>query len=151
MKDIPNYEGIYAATEDGQIWSHRRQKFLTPCGGEGNYQIVMFSVKGKTSTPYVHRLVAMAWLPNPDNLPEINHKNRCRDDNRVENLEWCDRVHNLAHIGRKTVPVYCVELDKTYHSVYSAAKEMNSGARNLLNCVRGKQKTYAGYHWRLAE
>ncbi len=61
------------------------------------YQIVMLMVNGKQKAFYVHRLVAQAFIPNPDNLPEVNHINEDKYDNRVENLEWCTRKYNINY------------------------------------------------------
>ena len=62
---------------------------------KNGYLTIMFSIEGKVYCKYVHRLVADAFIANPNNLPEINHINRNRRDNRVENLEWCDRLYNI--------------------------------------------------------
>lgn len=153
LKDIPGFEGLYAATEDGRIWSYRRKRFMKPCGEEGNYQIVMLSKDNKCKCHYVHRLVALAWIPNPDNLPEINHKDEHRDHNWSSNLEWCTKEYNLNY-GTRSLrirkPVYCIELDKTFPSIYEAAKEFGGHQANLTSCVRQHQHTFAGYHWRYA-
>ena len=153
LRDIPGFEGRYAATEDGRIWSHLRNKFLKSCGDPDDYQIVYLRGKPQKGNYYVHRLVAMAWLPNPDNLPQVNHKDEHKDNNSADNLEWCTSKYNLSYgrcANRRHIPVRCIELDKTYPSMYEAAKAMGGNAPNLHNCVRGKQKTFAGYHWELA-
>ena len=61
------------------------------------YQMVMLMVNGKQKAFYVHRLVAQAFIPNPDNLPEVNHINEDKYDNRVENLEWCTHSYNMKY------------------------------------------------------
>lgn len=97
MKDIPGYEGLYAATEDGQIYSYRRERFMKLSGGNGDYQLVNLTKDKKWKSYYVHRLVALAYLPNPNNLPQINHIDRRRDNNCLSNLEWCSVYDNLKH------------------------------------------------------
>lgn len=151
MKDIPNYEGLYAATKDGRIWSYRRNKFMTPCGYKGNYQQVMLSKKGNYKVFFIHRLVAMAWLPNPNNLPQVNHIDHNRENNHLDNLEWCTSYYNLSHRARPPRPVYCIELDKTFPSGYAASKFMNGNSGNLYAHLRGIYKTFGGYHWRYVE
>jgi hypothetical protein len=103
MKDIPGYEGLYSATTDGQIWSHKSKKFLKPytVGTYKKYLGVKLVKNGKAKSYRVHRLVAMTYLPNPDNLPQINHKDENPQNNCLENLEWCDAMYN-NHYGTRT-------------------------------------------------
>ena len=132
MRDIPGYEGLYAATRDGRIWSYRSKKFLSSSGEENNYQVVCISVNNKITTPYVHRLVAMAWLPNPDGYAEVNHINHKKDDNRVSNLEWCTKNYNLSH--RRTWrkgPVRCIETGVVYKCMHEAARANGIKPSNL--------------------
>ena len=72
MKDIPGYEGEYAATRDGQIWSHKSQIYLKHYINKKGYHLVSLSKNGKAKTCRVHRLVALTWIPNPDNLPQVS-------------------------------------------------------------------------------
>ena len=71
---------------------------------KNGYLTVMFSINGEVSCRYIHRLVADAFIDNPNKLPEVNHINRNKHDNRVENLEWCSRLYNEQHaIGKDIV------------------------------------------------
>lgn len=97
MKDIEGYEGLYAVTEDGKVWSYRNKKFLITGEHYQGYRLTALFWKGKGKTIKTHRLVAMAFIPNPLKLPAINHKNGIKDDNRVENLEWCTNKQNSEH------------------------------------------------------
>lgn len=106
MKDIPGYEGRFAVTLDGRVWSH--PKPLTGvCAGKGSkcgrwlrsansrgYRVVGL---GKCDQQAVHRLVALTYLPKVLGRSQINHKNGKKSDNRVENLEWCTQAENNAH------------------------------------------------------
>lgn len=93
LRDIPDLGGLYQACPTGRIWSTRSRKYLKPWITEnGYYQVV---VRGKGLR--VHRLVALAYIPNPAGKPFINHKNGVKTDNRVENLEWCTRQENAQH------------------------------------------------------
>lgn len=151
LRDIPGFEGRYAATSCGKIWSYKYKKFLQPCGEENNYQIVMLWDNGKGRCFYVHRLVAMAWLPNPDNLPEVNHIDEHKDNNRLSNLEWCTKEYNLNYGGRSMrikKPVRCIETGEVYNSIYLASKASGGAQPNLSTHLKwGTPKTVAGYHW----
>lgn len=95
MKDIKGYEGLYAVTEDGQVWSYRSQKFLKPYNKSNHGYEKVNLYKDKVSTTYcVHRLVAETYLPNPNNYPCINHKDENKLNNHANNLEWCTYKYN---------------------------------------------------------
>lgn len=94
MKDIENYEGLYAITEDGKLWSYRRKKFLRIQDNGIGYKICTLYKNGKATMYYIHRIVAQAFIPNPNNWPQINHKDENPANNRVENLEWCTQEYN---------------------------------------------------------
>ena len=112
LKFIPEYEGQYSISEDGKVWAHPRYKrnslntgyvtkgkWLKLIPDFDGYSCVTLKNKdlGLKGCFKVHRLVGRAFIPNPLNLPEINHKNKDRADNRVENLEWVDRQQNIDH------------------------------------------------------
>lgn len=103
LKEIPGYEGLYAADEDGNIWSlkhtsSRRRGKLKPYVNTGGYlRVNLYDAEGKVKKKYVHRLVAEAFLPNPNGLPVVNHKDANPANNKVANLEWCSQKQNLKH------------------------------------------------------
>ena len=98
MKDIVGYEGIYAVTSCGRVWSYRRNIFMKTYQTPEGYEIVWLCVNGKSKGYNVHRLVAQAYIDNPDNLPQINHKDEVPYHNWVNNLEWCTQYYN-NHYG----------------------------------------------------
>ena len=105
MKDIEGYENLYAVSESGEIWSYKSRLFLAPYIGSTLYPIVQLWKGGKPKRYKVHRLVAKAFIPNPRDLPEVNHKNANHADARVENLEWTDRRGNIDHaLANKLYP-----------------------------------------------
>jgi hypothetical protein len=112
MKDIKGFEGIYSVTEDGKIWAHERLT-KTPNGGvrhDGGKWLNQTQAtkktkhlraylwkEGKAFPILVHRAVAIAYIPNPENLPHINHIDCNPENNCISNLEWCDAVMNGKH------------------------------------------------------
>ena len=90
----------YFVDELGNVYSKRKFSKLTKLKQYTNddvYKKVWLYISGKKKMEFVHRLVAKAFVPNPSNLPMINHKNSIRDDNRVDNLEWCDGLYNQRY------------------------------------------------------
>lgn len=111
-KDIKGFEGLYAVTTLGRVWSCRRKIWLKP-GLVGNgYKCVGLSVHGKVSELKVHRLVAEAFVDNPYSKPQVNHLNGEKLDCRVSNLEWVTARENLQHASD-------MGLNKTYKLSYA--------------------------------
>jgi hypothetical protein len=113
-------------------------------------------------TAYIHRLVAEAFIPNPDNLPQINHKDENKSNNCVDNLEWCTSSYNLSYNGRaKKVGLHhrehsptkkqimCIETGEIFRSVSEAARKMNITRICISYVLSGKQKHAGGYSWAL--
>ena len=101
LKDIVGYEGLYAVTQDGQVWAYpnrlHKGKFLKIALRKG-YPFVCLCKKGaKIIQKSVHRLVAECYLPNPDSLPQVNHKDSNKENNHLSNLEWCSASYNKKH------------------------------------------------------
>lgn len=157
MRDVVGWEGIYQVTSCGKIWSCRHNKFLKPAGGKGNYQMVYLTNGDRKVNDYVHRIVAKAYLPNPNNLPLVNHKDEHKDNNNVNNLEWCSQEYNVNYsIGKrnncgKWRKVYCPELNKTFPTLASAAKEVGVTIGAIWHAVHGNCKTVKGYHFEYAD
>ena len=100
-KDIPQYGGKYQASSLGRIWSVKHQRVLKPfLEKNGYYRTYLYAPDGKRKKEYVHRMIAMTFLDNPDNLPQVNHKDEDRQNNNVENLEWCTAQYNVNYGNR---------------------------------------------------
>lgn len=91
-KILPGYEK-YVIFDDGRIWSRTKHKFMTPSLNTDGYPQTMFNRKSKT----FHILIAVAFVPNPNNLAEVNHKDGIKNNNHYLNLEWCSRGYNIKH------------------------------------------------------
>jgi hypothetical protein len=96
-KDVKGYEGIYAVTTHGRVWSCKREIWLKPGIEGGGYNYVALCLFGKAKDKKIHRLVAEAFVENPDNKPQVNHKNGNKLDCRAINLEWVTARENLQH------------------------------------------------------
>ncbi len=155
MKDISGYDGLYAVTEDGRVWSYRANRFLKPKKDHGGYLNVSLWNCNKQKMFKVHRLVANAYLPNPDNLPQVNHIDEDKTNNSISNLEWCNQKYNnnygtrIERIAKlKSKQVYCIELDRVFDSVTIAADELGLCKQHVSKCCTGISKTTGGYHFR---
>lgn len=102
---ISGYEGLYSITDNGMVYSYKSSKFLKPHPNHRGYFMVDLYKNGEARKVVVHRLVAQAFIPNPENKPEIDHVDTDRQNNKVSNLIWCTRKENcnnpltLKHSG----------------------------------------------------
>lgn len=172
MKSIKSYEGRYSVALDGKIYSHRSHRFLRGRPLPSGYlRVNLVSQDGRAKDHLIHRLVAQEFIPNPLSLPEVNHKDSNKKNNRADNLEWCDKFQNMAHASRNgrlgrqsrrmsqmniercSVPVVGISLktgkEKHYSSMSEAEKDGFSHAKISL-CISGKRRTHLGFSWRKA-
>ena len=126
------------------------------------YHKISINIKGKVYTFKVHRLVAKAFIPNPNNYKEVNHKDENKDNNCVDNLEWCDTLYNCNYgtrNARHSIPVIGIAPDgkETYYpSMTVAARSVGGspstkGGGHIWSCLRGTKEKAFGYRWRYAE
>lgn len=154
MRDIKGYEGLYAVTSCGKVWSYRSQKFLAPRINNKGYLRVLLSKDGYTKDFYIHRLVAEAYIPNPESKPVVNHLDENPLHNNLQNLEWATQKENMNYGNcqkKKSKAVYCIELDRVFDSQTAAAKEIGITKQAINMCVHGKIETAGGYHWKYAK
>lgn len=168
-KDIEDYKGLYQVSNLGRVRSLdridalgrlRKGKVLAYNLVGAGYLQVGLHRDGKVEQKLVHRLVSEAFLPNPDNLPEVNHKDEDKTNNNISNLEWCTMLYNNAYNGRnKRVakalerPIYVVT-SSGHRYLFDSTKKavellgLKSGA--VSRCLHGKLKHHRGYSFELA-
>lgn len=99
-KDVIGYEGVYQISNLGRckrLYKHRKEKILKPIKTHHGYFNYSFCVNSKFKAMSIHRLVAIHFIPNPNNYPEVNHKDANKENYSVDNLEWCTRSYNMKH------------------------------------------------------
>ena len=155
MRDVKGYEGLYAVTSCGKVWSYMSQKFLTPFNNARGYLKVGLFKNGKVKNFYVHRLVTDAYLPNPDNLPQVNHKDENKANNCLQNLEWCDAKYNSNYGTRNEKikkPILQYDLDGNFIREWECASDVGREVQShICACAKGKLSTAYGYIWKYKE
>jgi hypothetical protein len=151
MKPVANFEKWYSVTEDGRVFSHHRDIWLTPYKVGAGYHRVGLFYHGKSHNKYVHRLVAETFL-GASNGREINHKNGNKTDNRVVNLEWVTRSQNNQHkhyeLGYAIKPVTATCLTTGNVRLYASVEKTKIDGfepKHVSAVCNGKRKTHLGW------
>ena len=169
-KVVDDYEGLYEVSNYGNVRSVDRMETL-PNGtvrrrngcilkqkfASNGYLKCNLSKNAKEKTASVHRLVAQAFIPNPNNLPEVNHRDEDKTNNCAENLEWCSHLYNMRFgtaiqrgAEKQSTPVLQIDKDTNeviaeYPSTAEAGRQLKIWQGNISNCCRGRYKTTGGY------
>lgn len=178
-KDIDGYEGLYQVSTQGRVrsldrvgdrgWNYKG-KILKPSINPNGYCVVGLFKNGTQKKNMVHRLVAEAFIPNPNNKPYCDHISTIKTENRVENIRWVTHKENmnnpLSIKQRKEHTEWCkrgeehhsnkpvIQYDKKnnfireYFSIREASKENSVREQHISACCRGKLKTAGGYIWK---
>lgn len=170
-KPVVGFEGFYEVSNLGRVRSLDRVtvygngvkriftgRILTPCDAGKGYRNVMLQANGKRSTPRVCRVVAKAWIPNPDDLPQVNHKDEDKMNDAVENLEWCSANYNTnygtgierrAAKIRKKVCQYDLNgcLLKVWDSIREASTALGIDNSHITRCCKGRLNQTGGFKW----
>lgn len=178
-KDIDGFEGQYRISDKGRVWSIARlvreggktgtvitkDMILKTRKDEKGYVRVFLNEDGKTRWLPVHRLVAQAFIQNPENKPQVNHIDGDKTNNHASNLEWCTNSENQKHAyriglnyvtgraGRKKVPVVMVDAETgrtlgRYESLNDASRQTGIVAQNIRKVIMGERKRAGGYGWK---
>ena len=143
-KAVVGYEGLYEVSSHGNVRSIKRDIILKLVKNKKTgYLNVTLCKDGKAKCFRIHRLVAIAFIPNPDNKETVNHIDEDKTNNHVCNLEWNTHKENTRH--SKCKKVLCIETGEVYDSIGDAERE--TGAKNIGRACRGKLKTAGGFHW----
>lgn len=179
-KNIEGYPN-YQVSNFGNVRSlnyHREgeSKILKTSLNHKGYQLVSLYKNNKRKTFQVHRLVAQAFIQNPDNLPQVNHKDENKQNNCVDNLEWCDVKYNcnygsrnqkvIKNLNHKTMlgkfgkdnpsskPINQYDLDgsfiRSWDCAYEVKRELGFSQQNICSCLKGRYKTANGFIWKYA-
>ena len=150
VKDFKNYE----VSDEGKIRNISTGRILKPKLNRGGYNIVDLYIKGRAVTKRIHRLVAEAFIPNPDNKSDVNHINENKTDNRVKNLNWMTRTENINHGTRnkcsaisQSKPIIVIYHDNTYEEYPSAkiaSEELGLWQTHITAVLKGRLKTTGG-------
>lgn len=153
-KDIKGYEGYYQVSNLGRVYSLKSNKLIRPHRNNKGYLKIHLYKKGDVKRCLVHRLVAEAYLSNPNNYPQVNHKDENKTNNCVSNLEFCDCKYNICYgtghdraAEKIKKAVFCIELKKVFKSITEASEETGVCLQSISLCCHGKRKTAGGYIW----
>lgn len=161
-KDIKDYEGLYQVSDNGDVrslnYNGTKERRNLKFGKTNKYLQVLLYKDKKKKRFLVHRLVAEAFIPNPLNLPQINHKDENPSNNKVSNLEWCDNKynHNYGTINKRVAdklskPVLQFTLNGEFVREWSSTAECGRNGFDfsaVAKCCRGKLKQYKGFIWK---
>ena len=155
-KQINNFP-MYFINTKGDVLSLRSPtpKYMKPrINTTGYYQVMLFDGE-KVVPKCLHRLLAAAFIPNPNNLPYVNHIDGNKQNNALYNLEWCTASYNIKHAydmgllkSTRAIKVICVETNTEYESINKAGIQTGISESSICAVCKGKRKTAGGYHWR---
>lgn len=165
-RPVPGFEGLYEVSNTGAVASlnyrHTGKRVVLSQKTESSgYKKVLLYMRGKRTMASVHRIVASAFLPKVEGLDFVNHKDECKSNNNVDNLEWCSKAYNNDYGTRKAKvfnklrrPIIATLQDGTtewYPSVNDAGRALDKSSSNISSALNGKLKTAYGRTWRWAD
>ena len=165
-KDIKGYEGLYQVSNFGRIKRVTTGRILKGRKNKGDYLIVELSKNNIASGKTIHRLVAQAFIPNPENKPQVNHIDEDKTNNMVSNLEWMTAKENNNHGTRNeragkaisksnSIPIIATNLktgDSTeFYGISECARQLGLYNQNICKCLKGRYKQTGGFTFKYKE
>lgn len=157
VKDVPGYEDLYAISERGQVWNKRTGWQLFGNVNSHGYMVVSLTKNGKKKDCKLHRLLALAFIPNPNGYECVNHKDGNKLNNKLDNLEWCTKKYNNhhareeLHIDFSAKPVCQTTMDGSVVAIWAnyslAAKTIGVSPVCIASCCDGLANSAGGYRW----
>ena len=155
-KDIKDYEGLYQVSNLGRVKRITTGRVLKPLKHANGYLMVKLSKNSIVYTKTVHRLVAEAFIPNPEHKPEINHIDENKTNNNVSNLEWMTRKENINHGTRtermsktQSIPIIATNIktgeSKEFYGARECARQLGLTHGNIASVLKGRYKQTGGY------
>ena len=147
----------YAVSSKGRVMNLETGRVLkNGIDGYGYAFVGLCNGDGKPKNCKIHRLVATAFIENPDNLPQVNHRNEIKTDNDVSNLEWCTASQNQRHsIHQQSCRINQLSLDgefiRQWGSSHEIKRELGFSASYIIQCCKGKHKQANGFRWQYAD
>lgn len=146
MVDVIGYEGLYKVDEQGTIWSIRRQRYLTHSVCKDGVRKVTLTKDGKQRSVSVHRIVAIAYIPNEENKPQVDHIDGDKSNNGVSNLRWCTNIENQefrysqGNSGKEGTSKAIQWGDTTFTSITAAARHIAALKGSKIDTVKKELK-----------
>lgn len=156
---VPDYPGKYRVSDHGRIQSLLTGRILKPTPSGNGYRKVTLCHNGVYTQRNIHRLVAQAFIPNPENKPHINHKDGDKSNNCATNLEWVTRSENQLHCRRELgtwcgppkKPVICIETGQVYEDAAMAARDIGASRSGVNLVCLGYNQTIKNLHFKFKE
>ena len=169
---IKGYEDTYAVSNLGRVKNIKTGRILKQWKKDTGYMLVSLNKNGKHKTFRVHRLVLETFKANPRNCSDVNHIDENKENNALNNLEWCTAKYNTNYGSRNermaatlktngtydkiakinsdkcSIPVYCITNNTIYKSAAEAARQLNLNQPSVTKCCQGKRKSTGGYQFK---